>query len=99
MANFVAIMDGTYNIYCDESCHLEHDRQKAMVLGGIWCPYDRRKEIARELRALKIKYRLSPKFEIKWNKVSPSRIDFYLALVDFFFDNPDLHFRAFILQD
>ena len=21
-----------YNIYCDESCHLEHDNQKYMVL-------------------------------------------------------------------
>ena len=37
-------MNNLYNIYCDESCHLEHDRQKAMVLGGIWCPYDKRKK-------------------------------------------------------
>lgn len=43
MSNFALVMNGTYNIYCDESCHLEHDRQKAMVLGGIWCPYDNRK--------------------------------------------------------
>ena len=92
-------MDRTYNIYCDESCHLEHDRQKAMVLGGIWCSYGNRKKIARQLRALKTEYRLSPIFEVKWNKVSPARVDFYLALVDFFFDNPDLHFRAFIIPD
>ena len=98
-STFVTDMDRTYNIYCDESCHLEHDRQKAMVLGGVWCSYDNRKKIARQLRALKIQYRLSPKFEVKWNKVSPSRVDFYLALVDFFFDNPDLHFRAFIIPD
>ena len=70
-----------------------------MVLGGIWCSYDNRKRIARQLRALKIEYRLSPKFEVKWNKVSPSRVDFYLALVDFFFNNPDLHFRAFVIPD
>lgn len=25
-----------YNIYCDESCHLENDRQPIMVLGGMW---------------------------------------------------------------
>jgi len=25
-----------YNIYCDESCHLEHDRQPIMVIGGMW---------------------------------------------------------------
>ena len=25
-----------YNIYCDESCHLEHYRQPIMVIGGMW---------------------------------------------------------------
>ncbi len=28
-------MSQVFNIYCDESCHLENDRQKAMVLGAI----------------------------------------------------------------
>ena len=31
-------MPQVFNIYCDESCHLEHDRQQVMVLGAIWCP-------------------------------------------------------------
>lgn len=26
----------TYNIYCDESCHLEHDHKKFMFLGIHW---------------------------------------------------------------
>ena len=92
-------MSNIFNIYCDESCHLEHDRQKAMVLGGIWCPDEKKKRIARQLRKLKVRYNLNPRFEIKWNKISPARVDFYLALVDFFFDNPDLHFRAFIIPN
>lgn len=25
-----------YTIYCDESCHLEHDKQPIMVIGGMW---------------------------------------------------------------
>lgn len=25
------------NIYCDESCHLEHDGIKPMLLGCVWC--------------------------------------------------------------
>ena len=33
-------MGDTYNIYCDESCHLRNDGQKAMVLGALWCPLD-----------------------------------------------------------
>lgn len=92
-------MSNIFNIYCDESCHLEHDRQKAMVLGGIWCPDEKKKRIARQLRELKVRYNLNPRFEIKWNKISTARVDFYLALVDFFFDNPDLHFRAFIIPN
>ncbi len=31
-------MSQVFNIYCDESCHLEHDREKVMVLGAVWCP-------------------------------------------------------------
>ncbi|NTV59869.1 MAG: DUF3800 domain-containing protein, partial [Chlorobiaceae bacterium] len=48
-------MSETFNIYCDESCHLEHDRQKAMVLGAIWCPLDKTREIAVRLREIKQK--------------------------------------------
>ena len=92
-------MNNLYNIYCDESCHLEHDRQKAMVLGGIWCPYDKRKKIAREIRAIKVQHNLNPKYEIKWNKISKSKLDFFLELVDYFFNNPDLHFRVLVIPD
>lgn len=92
-------MDILYDIYCDESCHLEHDRQKAMVLGGIWCPHVIRKKIARSIRAIKIKHNLSPKYEIKWNKISQSKINFYLELVNYFFSNSDLHFRAMVIPD
>lgn len=34
-------MSTVYNLYCDESCHLENDGQKAMVLGAVWCPDDK----------------------------------------------------------
>ena len=30
-------MSETYNIYCDESCHLENDDKPVMLLGAIWC--------------------------------------------------------------
>ena len=29
----------TFNIYCDESCHLEHDHKTYMLLGNISCAY------------------------------------------------------------
>jgi len=88
-----------YNVYCDESCHIEHDHQLVMVLGAIWCPADKAREIAIDIRNIKKKYNLSSSFEIKWTKVSPAKVDFYLDLVDYFFDNDNLHFRTLIVPD
>jgi hypothetical protein len=92
-------MSQTYNIYCDESCHLEHDRQKVMVLGAIWCPLSRTAEINKRIRAMKARHGLAADFEIKWTKVSKSKVGFYLELVDYFFAEEDLHFRAVVVPD
>lgn len=92
-------MSETFNVYCDESCHLENDRQKAMVLGSVWCPLDKTREIATRLREIKQKHGMSAVFEVKWTKVSPSKKDLYLDLIDYFFDDDDLHFRALIVPD
>lgn len=92
-------MDSIYNIYCDESCHLEHDREKAMVIGGVWCPKNKKDEIFRRLREIKEEHNLNPRFEIKWNKVSKGQLAFYMDIVNYFFDNSDLHFRAIVIPD
>lgn len=92
-------MAQVYNVYCDESCHLENDGQKAMVLGGIWCPEEKRYEISERLREIKSKHRLGRDFEIKWTKVSPAKIGFYKDVVDYFFDDDDLHFRGVVIPD
>ena len=92
-------MTGTFNVYCDETCHLENDRQKAMVLGAVWCPLGKTREIAVRLREIKEKHGLPPDFEVKWTKVSPAKKNFYQDLVDYFFDDDDLHFRALIVPD
>ncbi len=34
-------MSDIFNVYCDESCHLENDHRKVMVLGAVWCPFDK----------------------------------------------------------
>lgn len=92
-------MSHIFNIYCDESCHLESDQQQIMVLGAVWCPLERVREIAVRIREIKAQHGLSPRFEIKWTKVSPARLQFYLNLMDYFFDDDDLHFRALIVPD
>ncbi len=70
-----------------------------MVLGGIWCPEVLRKKIARDIRALKVKHNLNPRYEVKWNKISKSKLDFYIALVEYFFSNSNLHFRVLVIPD
>ncbi len=92
-------MSITYNIYCDESCHLENNHQPAMVLGAVWCPLDKRRGISVRLREYKQKHGLKPDFEVKWVKVSPAKKDFYVDFLDYFFDDDDLHFRALIVPD
>jgi len=89
-------MSEIINIYCDESCHLPNDRQEVMVLGAIRCPLSKTREIAKRLREIKQIHNLPPDFEVKWNKVSQSKLAFYQAWVDYFFDDDDLGFRAVV---
>jgi hypothetical protein len=92
-------MSEIFNIYCDESCHLENDHIPVMVVGAVWCPKSIRKKIGRDIREIKKNFGLEPEFEIKWTKVSKAKEDFYCALVDYFFNNPDLHFRGVVIPD
>jgi hypothetical protein len=84
-----------YNIYCDESCHLEHDRLPIMALGAIWCPESEHIRLGQEMAKIKDKHKA--KGELKWAKVSKSRLDFYLELANWFFSEPILRFRALIV--
>ena len=46
-------MPETFNIYCDESRHLEHDHQGVMVLEAVWTPLLRVADLAKASRSLK----------------------------------------------
>jgi hypothetical protein len=92
-------MSNVVNVYCDESAHLEHDGIKAMALGAVWCSHDVRGALSRHVQGLKIKHGLAHDFEIKWTKVSPGKTQFYLELVDYFFDTSALHFRGVVIPN
>ena len=92
-------MSQTYNVYCDESCHLENDRQQVMILGAIWCPIEKTRSISVRIREIKARHGMNPFFEVKWTKVSPGKKQLYIDLIDYFFDNDDLNFRALIVPD
>ncbi len=87
------------NIYCDESCHLPNDDQKSMVLGALWTFKSNTAKHNQAIADLKKRHNLSRFFEIKWTKVSPSKINFYVELVNYFFDNRTMGFRAWVIAD
>lgn len=98
------------NIYCDESCHLEHDKEQLMALGAVYCPASKKDEIFERLTELKKKHNLIPKhkknpkenrahYELKWNKISFAKIDYYKDVVDYFFDADHLNFRVLVVPD
>lgn len=92
-------MSETFNVYLDESCHLEHDGIPSMVLGAVWCPLDQTRLISRRIQEIKQKHHFAAEFEVKWTKVSPHGVEFYRDLIDLFFDDDDLHFRGVVIPD
>ena len=92
-------MNTVINIYCDESCHLPNDGQKAMVLGALWCFRVNAGKHNQSIAKLKAKHNLSPFFEIEWTKVSPGKMDFYRDLLNYFFDSRIMGFRGWVVPD
>lgn len=88
-----------YNVYCDESCHLEHDGVPVMAWGSVTCPAGEVHAIGDTIRALKAKQGLRLGFEAKWTKVSPAKAAFYLALIDLFLADDRLRFRGLLVPD
>jgi len=84
-------MSKTFNIYCDESCHLENDHKPFMFLGSISSAYNQVRWHTEQINELKKKHSFYA--EIKWSKVSHSKLHFYSELLDHFFAT-DLKFRA-----
>lgn len=100
----------TVNIYCDESCHLQNDGEDVMAIGAVYCPASKKKEIFERLFEFKQKHDLIPKhkknekenrtyYELKWNKVSKSKLEYYKDVINYFFDNDELHFRTLIVAN
>lgn len=84
-----------YNLFVDESCHLEHDQIPIMCIGYVKVPHLVYDELRRQFTQLKKDF--NTPVELKWNKFSASRLPLYKALVDFFFDTP-LEFRCVLVK-
>ena len=90
-SNNTLYMSKTFNIYCDESCHLEHDHKLYMFLGSVSCAYPQVQVHSQQIKEMKAKHNFMR--EIKWSTASKSKLKFYLDLVDYFFAT-DMCFRA-----
>ena len=88
-----------FEIYCDESS-IEAVYTKAAqafaAIGGIWMPADFRDQFKEDVKAINESFKIRGEF--KWNKVSPSYFDYYLSLLDYFFQNDNLRYRCILLE-
>ena len=85
----------TFNMYCDESTHLENDGMPYMIIGYVSSAWNQVKIHTQHIMMLRQKHRF--KGEIKWSKLSESNYPFYADLIDYFFAT-DLNFRAVIVN-
>lgn len=85
----------TFNLYCDESAHLENDHMKYMLLSHVSCAYNQVKMHTNFIKALKKKHNFYA--EIKWSNLSESQYSFYKELIEYFFST-DIRFRAIIVD-
>ena len=90
-----------FDIYCDESRQEyfttpPRDSQERFVLiGGLWVITEKREHLKDQIRSLRVTHDVHGEF--KWTRVSPSRLDFYLELINLFFSNDDMRFRCLVL--
>lgn len=85
----------TYNIYCDESTHLENDGQPYMIYGYVSVPYNEMELAKKQIQEIKQKYRYEG--ELKWTNISNKTFALYNEIVDYFFMT-NMNFRAVIVD-
>lgn len=86
----------TINIYSDESRHLKGQGPN-MIIGGIWCRSDHVQAVSDKVALIKHKHGIPVRREIKWTKVSNSKLAYYQDLVRLFFEDDHLYFRAIVI--
>ncbi len=64
-----------YDLFVDESCHLEHDKISVMCIGYIKVPRMAYDELKQRFSNVKNKHGIEN--EIKWSKYSKARLPLY----------------------
>lgn len=84
-----------YNLYIDESCHLEKDHFPVMCIGYTKCDTAQYQQFKDAIKQMKLQFK-SPT-EVKWVNISNSRLPLYKALIDYFFTN-QIDFRCILVK-
>lgn len=84
------------NIYSDESRHLKNQAEK-MVIGAVWCTDNAHRTLKDKVTLLKAQHGINNDIEIKWTKISPSKVEYYKDLIELFFSEEGLNFRAIVI--
>jgi hypothetical protein len=91
-----------FDTYCDESrpealTTRSEVGARYLVIGSLWLPREQREQRKAELHALKNAGKIGG--ELKWSKVSHSRLAAYESLMDWFFGaGENLRFRAIVVD-
>jgi hypothetical protein len=85
-----------YVIYCDESCHELTPHHPFMSIGGLKILRAEKATLSQQLSQLKRSCGLNS--ELKWSKVSAKRLADYRKVIDFFFEHPEVGFRAIVVE-
>ena len=84
-----------YKIFCDESCHLEHDGADIMVLGAIHCNADKAIQLNKHMKWLRHQHNYKP--ELKWSKLNKHQWPLYRDLIDMIIGDPEVHFKTTVV--
>ena len=91
-----------FEIYCDESrpdlftSKAEH-KDRYLLIGGLWLPAEKRIEVKQKIKDLKNIHKIGG--QIKWQKISNSRLNFYCELTNLFISlGLDLRFRCIAVE-
>lgn len=85
-----------FNIYCDESRHTSDPSDRYAVIGAICCPRSYKHELVGAIHTLKAKHQAQG--EMGWSRVSPNKLEFYLAVQKLFLERNELTFRCILVD-
>jgi hypothetical protein len=90
-----------FEVYCDETLPdlltSAHPNARFLMIGSLWLPVDLREEVKTRIAGLRQQHGVHG--EMKWRKVSPSKVGFYTDLIDLFMSfGLDLRFRCIAVE-